>query len=149
MNSEKMYLRCAEMKDSQLIFEWRNDIGTRMNSLNMELISYDTHCKWLETKLQSQNCQMYVCMENDKAIGQIRVDYIDGKGEISYTVAPEYRGKGYGKKIIELLEEKEATKKIVLFGIVKSNNVASQKCFEKLGYNKENDGDIIRYSKNL
>ncbi len=53
--------------------------------------------------------------------------------------------------MLGLLEEMEEVKKNAekLCAMVKSSNVASQKCFEKLGYIKNIKEDMVYYVKNI
>lgn len=151
MSSRELYLRKANLQDSKMIFNWRNEPDVRINSLHTERIMYDTHLKWFQKRLLSNESHIYICMKGETPIGQIRIDYEENKGEISYSIASEYRGKGYGKNMLELLEDKEREQGRIeiLFGIVKRNNLASQKCFEKLGYHKENNGNVLIYHKKI
>lgn len=144
-----IYLRLAEKSDIQMLYELRNDDVVRKNSLNTEVIPYENHCLWFERKMVSDDNNIYICMCGDCPVGQIRVDYNIQKVEISYSIIKEYRGNGYGVRMIELLEKKEQSqiKGKILFGIVKMSNIASQKCFEKLGYKKEVKDDNVYYSK--
>lgn len=148
---DDIYLRLANESDVQMLYELRNDESVRINSVNTESIPYEKHCLWFERKLISDDNNIYICMCGACPIGQIRVDYDIQKVEISYSIINEYRGNGYGAKMIELLEEQERFQIIgkTIFGIVKMGNIASQKCFEKLGYRKEVKGDYFCYSKKL
>ena len=101
MSSRELCLRKANFLDSKIIFEWRNEPLVRMNSLHTELIMYDTHLKWFQEKLLSKESQIYICMKGETPVGQIRIDYEGNKGEISYSIASEYRGKGYGKQLLQ------------------------------------------------
>lgn len=82
-------------------------------------------------------------------------------GLISFSIAPEQRGKGLGTKLLLLLEQKlielqennvEVTvpKVNLLRGEVKKENVASRRCFEANGYEMENEmsGELI-FSKKI
>ena len=67
----------------------------------------------------------------------MRLAFYDGKWQISYSVAPAYRGQGYGKIILQLAENELISDGHVgerLYAEVKKDNVASQRIFNKLGY---------------
>ncbi len=144
-------LRLAEKGDIKLLFEWRNDVTVRMNSIYTKPILYENHCTWFDKKQQDINSNIYICMYGGQPIGQIRIDYQENKAEISYSLAKEYRGKGLGEITLHSLEEKECVrlKGKTLTGIVKRNNIASQRCFEKLGYTKKIEDDYVYYSKEM
>ena len=147
-----MKLRRATMDDAEAILKWRNDERTRAGSFTQNIISLDTHKKWMESKLMDSNCCLFILTEGDELLGNIRLD-MEGEsgevGEISYVINPDHRGKGYGKVILRALEEEVPSWVRVLTGFVKTDNIASQKCFEALGYVKLNAGDVIGYIKLL
>ncbi len=152
-----LYLRRATIEDAEDVLRWRNDPTTRENSFTKDEIDLESHLKWFEKKLGQENCFMYILMENDNKAGNIRVDVEDGQGEISYMIAPDFRGKGYGKKIIGLVEETlaeaassgdENAKQIrILKGLTLKENVASGKCFVANGYECSDDGDSLLFTK--
>lgn len=70
-------------------------------------------------------------------IGQARIKVHDDIAEISYSIIPEKQRLGHGSEILskisdEILKEFPDVEKIV--GKVKTDNIASQKAFEKAGY---------------
>ena len=110
------FLREAKWEDMEQLFLWANDKEVRKNSFSMEPISYEEHQEWYVKKL-------------DDAQG----------AEISYSIAPEYRGHGYGKELISLAEQEvrrwaEMSGKAVIKAQVKPENQASNKIFTKAGY---------------
>lgn len=145
-----MLLRKAQMEDALKALEWRNDETTRKNSFNHELITEDDHIKWFEKKLSDTSCMMYILDDEEMPSGSIRVDIAGDVGEISYMIAPEKRGKGYGALVLGLLEKELKGQKIrTLVGFVNEDNVASAKCFEKNGYIRLNAGGIYCFIKNI
>ena len=151
MEEEVIYLRPAVLEDKDLLYQWRIDVVCRKNSVTPDKSSYDNHSAWFLDRLRSDESYIFICMKKDIPVGQVRVDYQDGTGRISYSVSTEYRGEGYGTQMLELLEH-EATireKTLKLFGIVKYDNKASQRCFEKLRYSKEYRDGCFYYSKVL
>jgi RimJ/RimL family protein N-acetyltransferase len=67
---------------------------------------------------------------------------VDSDGELSWTVAPEHRGKGYGsevvKRVVELSEEPR-------FAEIKSSNLASLAIVKRLGFEQVSDGEMTRW----
>jgi len=151
MEREAIYLRPAVLEDKDLLYQWRNDPVCRKNSVNQAEVLYDSHCAWFMDRLNSKECHIFIGMEKDIPVGQIRVDYQEGNGKISYSVSADCRGKGYGTRMLELLEQdaeiQERTQKF--FAIVKCDNKVSQRCFEKLQYSKKYLGECFYYSKVL
>ena len=136
-----MNLRRARMNDAELLFAWANDPVTRQNSFSREPIAWENHMSWFEKKLADQNCLFLILedkIDNERvACGSIRYDLRSEKEAlISYQIAPEQRGKGYGEAMIRLgeAEVKSVFGDIKLIAEVRLENEASKKCFEKNGY---------------
>ena len=97
---------------------------------------------------------MYILMNGNKKAGNIRIDIEGTTGEISYMIAPEARGKGYGKKILALLEktlsETPAGERINrLSGSVLKGNKASCRCFLANGYTQSEEEDSYCFTKEI
>src|SRR5438105_158086 len=69
--------REARQADADVLWRWANDRETRQNSFSRSPIPYAAH------------------------VGQVRFDIADGVAEIGITVAPERRGRGYGKAMLQ------------------------------------------------
>lgn len=138
--------------DINILYNWANDPETRMNSFHSDKIVYDEHVKWCETRLDVDNIAIYIVYKNDIPVGQLRLEYVDKKAYISYSVDKRYRGIGLGKKIIESIEKNELYKGhhiIELIGEVKEDNLASQKVFEYCLYTKYSKNNRIVFVKRL
>jgi spore coat polysaccharide biosynthesis protein SpsF len=131
------------------ILAWRNDPQTRAASFNKEEIDPESHIKWFRGKLEDENSELFILTDGRYKLGHIRIDISGSTGTISYMINPEHRGKGYGNEIIRLLDTVIDQKISVLSAFVEKENTASQKCFEKNGYNRSEDGDAIKYTKLL
>lgn len=147
---EREYLRKATKTDCMLLYEWRNDDLVRKNSFSQEEISFEEHKKWFYNKLDSNLCDIYLYYLENEPIGQIRLDYKDDIAIISYSISSGFRNHGYGRKILELIEEEAWKQETIkyLYGEVKKENLASLKKFQQLGY-KMYDGDIVKFYKEL
>ncbi len=145
----ELYLRKANMDDAQDILLWRNDKTTRENSFSKGKISLISHMDWFVRKLDNPDCLMFMMMEGKEKVGHIRVDINGDIGEISYMIAPGSRGKGYGKKILELVEKEISGRVVSLMGLTLKENRASGRCFEVNGYNMTEAEDAYCYSKSI
>ena len=120
-----MIIRPATLEDAKLLFEWRNDPLTRAMSRNSDPVQWDTHVTWLTGRLAISNPQLYIAAVDDHQVGTFRVD----ADEISYTVAPDFRGRGFGLAMLREARE--------MFGPLRAEiyerNVASIKAAEKAG----------------
>lgn len=149
MPEENIELRPATFKDAKLLFNWSTDFHTQKNEFFKDDITWEEHELWLRRKLQDRNCFMFICMLQGSAIGKLQIDVVDGIGNIGFMVVPEARRKGYGAKIIELAAKAVQKDVDILVGLVKSNNIASQKCFLKNNYTCFTGGDVHVYIKSI
>ncbi len=130
-------LRKALYSDMDILYDWRNEKRTRDNSFHSSFVLYDEHKKWFETMMKSADIVQYIMEEENLPVGQVRLNIHNEMAQISYSIASEYRYKGYGHKIIRLIKDKvlkehPQIKKLV--AKVKFDNIASQKIFEKEDY---------------
>ncbi len=145
----KIFLRRATMEDAEDILRWRNDESTRANSFTKDVIDLESHKKWLSKKLSDPLCYLFILMDGEEKVGNIRVDVEDDAGEISYMIAPKMRGRGYGKKIIALVEQEMPTEVKTLIGLTLKDNKASGRCFLANGYSASDAEDALCYSKGI
>lgn len=68
-------------------------------------------------------------------VGQVRVDYQNNIGEISYSIAPEYRRHGY--RMLRLLEKEIKGRVLYLRANVLMGNIASRLIFRKMRFVEE------------
>lgn len=121
-----MEIRPATMDDAQRLFDWRNDPLTRAMSINTEPVEWTGHVAWLERRL-SRNAPMLFIAEIDGApVGTFRID----ADEISYTVAPEHRGRGAAKAMLQIAFARFGK----LRAEIKPENVASIKAALAAGH---------------
>jgi RimJ/RimL family protein N-acetyltransferase len=102
-------LRPATMNDAELLFDWRNDPLTRAQSLQRQPVEWREHLVWLANSLQNPGRRLYIgeaVTEAEQAaalLGTVRFDRGEWSYELSWTVAPDQRGKGWGKKLVAAL----------------------------------------------
>lgn len=140
---EEIYLRLVDDKDMKLLFDWRNDELVRKNSFSMEPIDWQEHVRWFNATLKNPSVLFFIMMSGKQAVGQIRIVLEkDDVGIISYSIAKEFRGLGYGSYILNLVENEiyeRFSDRYTLKALVKANNIASQLMFEKLNYQIQNN----------
>lgn len=143
-------LREATKQDAKLLFDWKNDKLCVQTSLTGRAVSWEEHIVWYTSVLEANNTQIYILEVDGTPAAQIRIVPRDGYGEISYSVAEDYRGKGLGTRIL-LLAEQEAIKNNYkeLRGEVQRFNIASRKAFLRCGYTENVKEDILIYSKKI
>lgn len=139
-------IREVEEKDCENIFNWSNDPLTRKNSLNTKPIIYQDHLKWFESKLRDDSSLLFIVSESQD-VGLIRFEMLNNEWFCGIVVAPDSRGKGFGKLILGLGLEQARKRKIGrVFAKIKNGNISSVKIFESCGFNlKQSDNDILEY----
>lgn len=126
-------LRPATQDDSRTLYKWRNDWLTRANSINTEIVPWEGHTKWFAASLANPARQLMIAEVDGVAVGMVRID--DGE-ELSWTVGPEFRGKGYAKEMVSAAAFPGAIAKI------KAGNIASQKVAAAAGFTLNKDGPL-------
>ncbi|WP_048340878.1 MULTISPECIES: GNAT family N-acetyltransferase [Clostridium] len=142
-------LRKATGEDCEILFQWANDVDVRKNSFNSDYIIYEEHVNWFLKMLQNEKVLFFIMEVDNKSIGQTRINIDKNIGVISYSICKEYRGKGFGKKMIQLVEECISSFKSIdkIVAYVKKDNKSSNKIFTKLNYLKEEYEDKNVYYK--
>lgn len=137
--------RKATSYDAKLLFEWANELGVRSASLNQDPIQWEAHEKWLTTKLENEEKCYFLIVENlnGKPIGTVRFDGNHGNWKVNYSISKEWRGKGLGSKVLRvaihhLLVDRKCES---IMAVVKKDNFASLRVFEKLGFSNEVSGE--------
>ena len=137
-----MKLRKAIFDDWKILLDWRNDSTTRENSFETGEVSEQTHKSWFTNSLSNLNREIYIFEVNNILAGTIRSDKTDEKTYVlSWNIAPDQRGKGYGTKILELFLQNKTGDFIAE---IKPENIASIKMVQKNGFNQL---DEIKYIK--
>ena len=99
----KLTFRQANFSDWKMLLEWRNDKDTRKNSFNTGIVSEENHKKWLKKTLSNSSRLLLIAYDKENPVGTVRIDELHDKYsyEMSWTIAPKHRRKGYGKKMIK------------------------------------------------
>lgn len=151
--NNQMYLRDATLNDLNITHSWANHPHTRKFSFSQDFIPFEIHAKWFQSKLTDETCIYKILVIDNDPVGSIRFDIQDGVGNISYLVAPEQTGNGFGQKILELAItsiEKENLNIRSIIGLVKKGNLASVKIFERLQFERSDVKEgILEFKKNI
>ncbi len=137
---ENIVFRKAQIEDLMLYYNWVNDISVRNYAISTDPILLENHKEWFSNKIKSENTVMYVFFEDEIAIGQVRFDIDKDAAYIDYSVDSQFRGKKLGIKILNkgiesFLNEMDSNKfKNSIIGIVKTENIPSNKVFLRLGF---------------
>ena len=146
----RMTLRRATMADVGMLWEWRNDEETRQWSRSQERVPWETHVKWLTRRLEQTNYPLWVaertltfgawCSKHESVtkvipVGVGRIDPHGEELEVSVTIAPEWRGNGFGTKLVQaLVDTVPEGQRGRLIAQVKLGNKASVLALERAGF---------------
>lgn len=137
-----VFLRKAEQKDMEIIFNLRNHPDIRKNSFSSKELSLDHHSIWFLKTLQDSNKQILIASTLEKkVIGVIRFDYNNDCAEVSIYIDPGNHGKGYGSIVLEKGIQWVAKNNRcgTIIAKVMPDNIASHKLFLKTGFEKKKD----------
>ena len=132
-----MIIRPAEIDDLINVFEWRNDPQTRIMSFENNEVSLDTHTRWYKKALVSEDCYIYIGLEDEEKIGVCRFDLSPHSQScmISINFNPMFRGKGFAKSLLtSSITEFRKLHSLPISARIKKNNSASIKLFENCGF---------------
>lgn len=120
-------LRLATPQDSRPLFRWRNDELTRAMFKHGDPVPWKDHVAWLERRLSQPQPNLFIAEENGVPVGTIRVDE---DNSLSYTVAPEHRGRGIAARMLRLVRERFGP----LTAEIHPENVGSIRAAERAGH---------------
>ncbi len=136
-----MKLRGATWADRDLLLEWRNDPLTVQGSLSGASVEADEHYAWLRKSLISGSRRLFIAEEDGVAVGTARLDYSPAGVELSWTVAPEARGRGVGKRLVGLAAEQAPS----IFARIRSDNPASLAIARACGFTLDREEDGVTW----
>lgn len=132
-------LRPATLSDAIMLYEWRNDPLTRIQSLNSEPVDLPQHLVWIETVIKNPKQRLYVAEVDTIPIGTCRADFDGSQFRLSWTVAPNHRGKGFGLEMVRRLCQLHTP----YIAEVKKENQASIKIAEALSMKRMSENDQL------
>lgn len=130
-----MILRPATQDDADFTLAIRNDPLTRANSRNTAEIPGEGHAEWLRGILLRADRRIYIATVDDAPIGSVRfdVDPTTRYCDMSWTVAADFRRRGYGTAMVAKAIGLVRNASDVLADI-KDTNVPSQKIARANGF---------------
>ncbi len=140
---EELIYRFADKNDCKTIFNWRNDPSTIRYAPSGK-VDYNNHLNWFNQKISNPKTQIFMVTKRkdqnnseNEEIGMIRFDFRDDScSEISINLNPQFRGQGWGAKMLASMTKKYFmnfnVKKI--YAQIMAGNLGSIKLFEKCGF---------------
>ncbi len=131
-------IRRVESGDAQMLFKWACDPQVRQNSFNSAGIKWEDHVAWLESRINSDDCRIYLAIsEYGKSLGVVRFDCgTEQEAIISITLAPEVRGYSLAASVICCGVSKFYAEcgRFRVVAKIKPSNIASQHSFIEAGF---------------
>lgn len=145
IDSPTLYLRPADIDDFKLLFLWKNDPDTRAASRSQHLVSLPEHRQWLLRTLGDPWRRLYIAMREQHPVGTVRADFSPDFCELSWTVAPDWRGKGVGGLMVHLLAERIY---LPVRAEIRPGNTASEQIAMRCGMSLEGERDgMLQYCR--
>jgi len=156
-------LRKIEPEDLPFLYQWENDAsawadGENHNPLSQQdLRDYIAHTTG---DIYKDGQLRLVVVANEASVGCIDLFDLDprnGRAAIGMYIAPECRGKGYGKEAVKALEEYAFgfLNLRTIYAVIAEKNVACRAIYESMNYIPSSplkdwtlEGDAILYLKN-
>ena len=133
--------RPAHKEDCRLAWKWANDPEIRSASFSTDPISWERHVHWFVEKLNDSDHVFFILLRfDDEPVGQVRYAIIGREAVISMSIAPKFRGHGYGIQGIRMtVEELFRNRDIdVVRAHIKPDNFKSVKTFTRAGFLEDN-----------
>jgi UDP-2,4-diacetamido-2,4,6-trideoxy-beta-L-altropyranose hydrolase len=124
--------RPASLGDAELLLAWRNDPLTCNNSLHTEAVRAADHVRWLIETLERSDRVLLIAEVDGAPVGTVRLDGIGSTDrELSWTVAPDARGRGIGTMLVLTATERFGPP---LVARIKVGNAASARIAARAGF---------------
>lgn len=137
-------LRPATRSDARLIWEWRNEGGSRKASFNDGFITFAQHEVWFTRRLADPNTQFVVGLDDGgAAFGYVRFDRQGDGTTVSIAIATDRRGQGLGPELLAAACRAMFTDSSVVrvTALVRKDNPASVATFRRARFT--HDGDVV------
>lgn len=133
------------MADADMLLLWRNDPETRQASRCPAVVPRDEHLSWLSHTLADPDRRLFVAEEDGTGVGTVRIERHADEFELSWTVAPEARGRGIGTRMVALLagQVPGPIRAEIRAGHVPSIRIAEAAGMQPAGAH----GDFLRYRR--
>lgn len=136
--------RRATLEDATLLLRWRNEPLSRQASLESREIDEAEHVDWLSKTLLEPTRELLIAVEGERDVGTVRVDEMGGRCRLSWSIAPEARGRGTGTKMVkQLVVRLRRAAPCVLEAKVKSTNLASARIAERVGMQRVSEANGV------
>ena len=135
----------ARKEDIEIVYSWQSDPLTRQYALNPKVPSWEHHQEWMLEKIADVTNYFYIITDT-KDQNKVAVVRLDRLGQGLYVVSIYVDSKSYGKGIAQaaLIIIDKLHPHITIQAAVLSQNLASQRLFEKANYQRLSPEKFLR-----
>ena len=134
-------LRRAQEQDCRWFWELANDPEVRAASFTGDPISWEQHMRWFNSNVRNPNVILYLAVDQqddqpELRVGHVRYEIDSREAVVSISLASQFRGKGYGKRVLAMATDAlfRTTEVFQVDAHVKADNAASMRLFAGAGY---------------
>lgn len=143
-----------DLKDKVELLKWRNNDKIRFKMFDYEKINEQNHLNFIKTLNRNKKKKYFLVKENKNNIGTINftgIDINNKSADLGLYLNPEYLNKGYGKKIMLVLEKKAIKLNLrILYLKVKKDNINAIRLYKEFKYEEIDETDeYIEMKKRL
>ncbi len=135
-----MILRKATSADALDVWFWRNDPLTRAMSRVQEEVPRASHLNWFARAVDDPRRTILIGEVDGKKVGMVRFDHGEAT-EVSINVSPEHRSLGHGYALLHAAMKSVPGE---VWAEIKDENLASQRLFERVGFEFRSANDGLR-----
>jgi RimJ/RimL family protein N-acetyltransferase len=144
----QLTVRRALQEDVMDILRWRNDPHVCAMSRQHEPIDEAVHRTWYARAMDDPDRLLIIGILRSIKVGIVRFDRLHGSfWEVSITLTPEARGRGLGRRLLELALEclHVAHAPTGVLAVARLANEPSVRLFLSLGFIRESDDkELVR-----
>jgi L-amino acid N-acyltransferase YncA len=131
-------LRDATPADVYLFYSWANDPAACAASFETATIEHAEHVAWFSAQLERDDRHLLLAEQEARPVAVVRLDRspaLDSTCVISVNVAPEARGRGLGRQVLEAAASAATRLGFArIHALIKPENVASARAFSSAGF---------------
>ncbi|MBI3816137.1 UDP-2,4-diacetamido-2,4,6-trideoxy-beta-L-altropyranose hydrolase [Candidatus Peregrinibacteria bacterium] len=145
LRGERLRVRDVRADDCDLLWQWANDPVTRAASLRETAIPLEDHRAWFAKRLADPATLFLIAVdENDQPLGSIRFAMENNQATLSFSLAPEHRGKGLGADLVRIGVRRclSLHPGIIVHAYVKETNDRPAAIFRKLSFQEHSPVEI-------
>ena len=132
-----LVLRDAAAADALDVWAWRNDPLTRAMSRTTDEVDKASHLDWFAKALADARRTLLIGEVEGEKVGMVRFDH-SAETEVSININPAHRSRGLGYGLLcEAMRRVDGD----VWAEIKDENVASQRLFERAGFELQSAED--------